>query len=296
MARIGIVTCETILPYAQSQKSPLFTHDDILLIDELKQRGHEVVPVVWRKQLPQSGEWDLLLQRSPWDYSLHHASYLQWLEKAVSVGIAVHNSYEITRWNSDKHYLRDLEQRGVIIVPTLFVSPEQSVVFSDIMCEQGWEDMVVKPAISAAARDTFRIHRSQAETIQTTWEQIRNHRTFMFQPFVQEVLSEGEWSFTFLGGQYSHALRKRAKAGDYRVQDDHGGKVFADTPQGCLVEQAHLIHARLDPNLLYARVDGIDVNGTLWLVELELIEPELFLRIDPQAPSRFADAIENHLR
>lgn len=295
MARFGIVTCEKILPYAQSQESHLYTRDDILLFDELRRRGHAIDPLIWGDTLPTRGSLDMVLQRSPWDYMRDQRAYLDWIQAIVQAGIPVENSYEITAWNIDKHYLRDMKERGVCTVPTIYHEPSSTALLREVMEKQGWSEMVIKPAVSAAARDTFRLNQQEAEAFQSRFDSLQQGRVFMLQPFVQEVLTEGEWSLVFVEGEYTHAVRKRAKEGDYRVQDDHGGAVFFDSPSEALVAQAQRAVTAIPESLLYARVDGIEVNGEFWLVELELIEPELFLRAEPNAVRKMADAIEARL-
>ena len=118
-------------------------------------------------------------------------------------------------------------------------------------------------------------------------------RDMLVQPFLPEIVAEGEWSLLFLGGQYSHAVKKRSRAGEFRVQADFGGSVEADVPRGAIVAQAEAIVAHLPQPWLYARVDACESAGALVLMELELIEPDLFLGQHPSAPRRFASALRH---
>lgn len=295
MAHIGIVTCDIIRPVVQSQESPLYTHDDIHMIRELRKRGHSLEPLPWRRTTPKSGAFDLILQRSPWDYMENQQAYLDWLQGWSDAGVTVEHDLPTTLWNIDKHYLQGLEERGVSCVPTYFLEPEDPQTLEQVAHSRSWGEVVIKPAISGAARDTFRLTLDELGTFQSTFEELRRGRTFLVQPFVEAVLSEGEWSLIFFDGEYSHSVLKRAKPGDYRVQDDHGGTVYYEQPTDAMIEQAAQVLAAAQRELLYARVDGILLDGQLHIVELEAIEPELFLRADPVSAQRFADAIEKRL-
>ncbi len=295
MAHIGIVTCEMIRPEVQSEESPLYTHDDIHLVRELRRRGHSLEPLLWRQPVTSPERLDLVLQRSPWDYMEDQKAYLDWLATLAEAGIVLEHGLPTTLWNIDKHYLGELEQHGVTCVPTCFLEPDDPRTLVEVATSQGWDEIVLKPAISGAARDTFRLRKDELSSFQPTFSALRRERSFLVQPFLPEVLELGEWSLVFFDGVYSHAVLKRAKPGDYRVQDDHGGSVHYEVPSNAMIEQATKVLAATQRDLLYARVDGIMLGDTLCIVEVEAIEPELFLRADLQSAVRLADAIEKRL-
>jgi len=154
---------------------------------------------------------------------------------------------------------------------------------------------VIKPAISATAYHTWRTTGEQAAQDQERFAALLQHSDVLVQQFMDPVVTEGEWSFVFFQKQYSHAVLTKVQPGDFRVQDDFGGTVESVSPEMALIEQAQqIIHCVKDP-LLFARVDGIVIDGRLVLMELELIEPFLFLQSHPQAVERFARAIRTIL-
>jgi glutathione synthase/RimK-type ligase-like ATP-grasp enzyme len=150
---------------------------------------------------------------------------------------------------------------------------------------------VVKPAVSASARDTWKATRADAHESEASFRELAAAGDVLVQPFVREVTSDGEWSLLFYGGVYSHAVRKRPRAGDFRVQTAHGGSAVAEEPDARVIAQAReALRAAPAPlgELLYARVDGCMIGDRFVLMELELVEPELFLGMHPAAADRLA--------
>jgi len=205
----------------------------------------------------------------------------------------VWNPPAVLRWNSHKGYLRDLAARGVPIVPTRWLERGTPVGLARLLRDAAWSDAVVKPAVSASAHGTWRTSFETASADQRQLDELLRAGDVMVQPFMSEVRDAGEWSFLFLGGRFSHAVLKRpgAGAGDYRVQWEFGGTADAMVPPGNLVADAEAVMTAVPGNPLYARVDGVERDGRLVLMELELIEPHLFLGWDAGAPGRLAAAL-----
>jgi glutathione synthase/RimK-type ligase-like ATP-grasp enzyme len=195
------------------------------------------------------------------------------------------------RANSHKSYLADLGRRGVAVVPTTYLPRGSRASLAAILGERGWTDVVVKPAVSASAYRTSRVRREVTPADEAGFADVLAQGDVLVQPYLPEIAVAGEWSFVFLGGAFSHAVRKLPRPGDYRVQDEHGGRAFTETPSPALLAQAERIAAAIPRPWLYARVDAVETRGALVLMELELIEPALFLAQDPAAPGRFAEAI-----
>jgi glutathione synthase/RimK-type ligase-like ATP-grasp enzyme len=236
---------------------PELAADDRLLRDALVRRGAEVRAVVWDDDV----DWrafDAIVIRSTWDYHKRLDEFRAWLDRMD--GLPLWNPPEVLRWNTHKSYLLELQSRGIAIVPTLFVPRGTG--------------FIVKPAVSATA---FRTERHT------------NEDDLLIQPFVPEVVADGELSFMFLGKKFSHAMRKRAASGDFRVQSDFGGSATPFEPSAEWIEQAAHIASMLGERWLYARIDCVVRDGRLLLMELEATEPSLFL--DAAAAERFADAI-----
>jgi len=229
--------------------------------------------------------------RTTWDYFDRFAEFTAWLDR-VERQTRLCNPASIIRWNMDKHYLVDLAARGIRVVPSRFVERGSELHLHDLLDQTGWPEAVIKPCVSGAARHTYRVNRANAERINLIIRPLLASESFIFQPFQASIMQTGEDSLMVFGGRYSHAVRKLAKPGDFRVQDDHGGTVGPYQPTHAQIELAERAIAACDPVPAYGRVDMIRDNaGRHAIMELELIEPELWLRFHPPAAEAFATAI-----
>lgn len=283
MNKIGFITCEDLSRYFPSKKNPLLTHDDQLAADYLEAKGFEVQPVIWGSDLNPK-EFNMLVVRSPWDYMDSKPQcdhFFEWLNKLSNEKAVLANPYPLLRWNLDKHYLLELQQNGVSIVPTKIYKPEEEIPWNKHF--QEWQEIVFKPTVSAAAKDTYRFTaQNEFEAVSEQIKQLRQGRDFMVQPYIKEVATEGEWSFIFIGGQNTHSILKKPKPGGWLVQDELGGSVHWETPPKDYLETAKKVYQKLCEladrkwqidKILYARVDILPGQ---YLGELELVEPELF--------------------
>lgn len=251
----------------------------------LRAEGAEVMGVPWTEFSGPAG-FDLVLPLVTWGYHLRHAEWLAFLDRAEAEGWPMANPPALLRWNSDKAYLAELGRQGLASVPTLEVDHLNEAALTAAHGVLGTDQLVIKPPVSAAAWGTYRL--GPGEPVPTEV----HGRRMLVQPWLDAVVSEGEYSLIFFGGRFSHCVAKQPKAGDFRVQPDHGGTTVAcDAPEGALdVAEAALSAAPTAAT--YARVDLIRGNdGSLQLMELELIEPALFLHCVPEATSRFAEAV-----
>jgi glutathione synthase/RimK-type ligase-like ATP-grasp enzyme len=271
--RIGLVT------YANF---PHLTPDDRLLADALERRDLVPVPAVWDRFV----DWaslDLVVFRSCWDYHRRPEEFLTLLSRIETLGVAIENPPSLVRWNASKTYLRDLEERGTPIPPTHWISAGDAVRSREILAALGWPTAVVKPVVGAGADGVRLVTLADPDVVL--------QGPVMIQRFLSEVAATGEWSFVFLGGTYSHAVLKHPGAGEFRVQEHLGGTSTLVSPEAPAIAWAEGVIARLEVQPLYARVDAInDPEGGLTLMELELIEPTLFLGLG-NAAVRFAEAI-----
>jgi hypothetical protein len=275
---------------ATSSKYPDLTHDDRLLLGPLAERGIQAEPAVWDDPARDWSSFDAVLLRSCWDYHLKHEAFLRWLALLERANISVWNSAPLVGWNANKSYLRDLDAKGIAIVPTFWPEAGAPVRLRERLHDLGWTKAVVKPRISATAHRTHLVAADDADSVQGLLDELRCGSGAMVQKFMDGIHSEGEWSLIFFGGQFSHAVLKTAKAGDFRVQSDFGGIERPADPPAQLLQAATRVVGTVAPTL-YARVDGVVDYGHFRLMELELIEPALFLASHLGAPSRFADAI-----
>lgn len=278
--------------FATAGEHPDLTADDRVAAAALAERGVRVEPLVWTRADPASLDGAAVVIRSCWDYHLRPDEFAGWISALEARGVPVANAPELVRWNLHKGYLRELEERGVPVVPTRWVERGDPRTLGEHLDAAGWAEAVVKPAVSLSAYETWRVSRAEASGSEARFARLRAAGDVLVQRFVPEIASGGEWSLVFLGGEFTHAVRKRPKPGDFRVQSEHGGSVDAPPPPGELVEAAAGVLAALRrPAPTYARVDGVVAGGRFLLMELEVIDPVLFFSAHPPAAARFAGLV-----
>lgn len=280
--KIAFVTCST---------KPDFASDDLPVVDMLRSKGVEVQPLPWDGESDQWNSFDLVVIRSCWNYHLHPEKFIQWLDQVESQKVKLFNSAKTVRWNLHKGYLKELEQKGVPLPETIWLKKGKGANLSQLITGKNWEKAVVKPAISATAFNTFLVSRAEANQQQLKFAEQLQRADTLIQKFMPEVQQEGEWSLIFFDKKFSHAVIKRPAAKDFRVQNDFGGTAELASPRPFVLEQALKILSLIDEPLLYTRVDGVVSNNQFLLMELELIEPMLFLADGKDAAKRFAEVI-----
>ncbi|MCL5429385.1 MAG: hypothetical protein M1347_06265 [Chloroflexi bacterium] len=282
---------ETRIAFATYQGFPSLTDDDRLAAEALARRGVQVEAALWTDSAVDWSSYSAVVIRSCWDYHLKADEFRAWLDRLERGGVPLWNPYKVVHWNMDKAYLSDLQGNGIPMLDSVWLPGGAKADLSDLMRQKGWGQAVVKPMISAAANDTDIIPLEKAGARQRELEGLLKKGGVIVQDFAEEITSGGEWSLIFFNRKYSHAVIKRPQEGDFRVQRDFGGTTHPIGAPNHLVQQAKELLDTLGGDLLYARVDGIERNGVLTLMELELIEPHLFFELHPQAADRFADAL-----
>jgi hypothetical protein len=223
--------------------------------------------------------------RSTWDYHLVPGRFRDWVAAFRAPGLSLWNPPDTVLWNADKVYLRELESAGIRIPATRWVEPGERPDLDGLFRRTGWTSAVLKPRVSASAHGT---HLVAPGTVLSPEERAPLERGgALFQAFVPEIRTRGEVSLMFLAGGFSHAARKQAVAGEFRVQPHLGGTSVAMTPDPGLLRFGERILAAVPGAWVYARVDIVDAEPQPVLMELELIEPELFLHLAP--PGRLRD-------
>ncbi|MCC6524900.1 MAG: hypothetical protein IT373_19750 [Polyangiaceae bacterium] len=268
-----------------------FVIDDALAIAELERRGLVVDEIPWRR----ARDWrayDGVIVRTPWDYQRDLAGFLAVLDGIEALGVRLANPAALVRWNAEKTYLRELRERGVAIVPTLFGVGLEPGELRLLPARLACDECVLKPAVGANADDAYRITPALADDSARALAARFAGRAYLAQPFVRAVLDEGEHSLFYFDGRYSHAVTKQPKRGDFRVQEEHGGLITRLEPDAALHAAGARVLRALGRAPLQARVDLVRLDdGTLALMELEAIEPSLYFRMDEAAPRNFADAV-----
>jgi glutathione synthase/RimK-type ligase-like ATP-grasp enzyme len=286
MPRVALVTSEAL---------PNLYEDDLVLVPALAELGIAAVPAIWSDRAIDWLAFDALVIRTPWDYFMRPVEFRAWLDARVASGVKMCNAPEILTWNFDKAYLQDLAAAGVKLVPTIVVPRGDSPDVVALAGARGWDDIVVKPTISGGAYCTHRFRLADAERYRDDIARILVDRGLLIQPFLPEISSTGELSLLFFDGEFSHAVRKRPKAGDYRVQFQFGGTNEAVEVRPEWIAGARACIAAAPALPVYARVDGVIHDGEFLLMELEVFEPLMFLAREPLAPGRFARAIARRL-
>ena len=272
-----------------------YVSDDNLAFEPLQNLGYQLDVVSWQQTAVEWKDYLAVIIRTTWDYQNHLEAFLQVLKQIESQTLLA-NPFEIVQWNADKIYLNDLQEKGAKIVPTIWINSR-----FDASQLQQWfkqlesDEIVIKPRVSATAQDTFWLKCGQ-ENIESL-NKIFENRPFMVQPFMKAIVDEGEYSLFYFNGEYSHAILKTPKTADFRVQEEHGGIIQAIKPSSDLLKAGEEILKYISMTLLYARVDFVRTkNNEFALMELELIEPSLYLRNCENAPHLFAKAINTWLK
>ncbi len=282
------------IAFATSDAHPLLTPDDLLAVAALRADGVHVEPAIWSEPTVRWADFDAVVVRSTWDYHHRAEVFRNWIDQLELTKALVWNPASVLRWNMQKTYLRDLDRAGVPVVPTLWLSKGSVVDAAALMAERRWLDAVIKPVVSATAFRTWRVSRDEAAGGEAAarLRELLTTGDVMIQPFIAEIEREGEWSLMFIDGTFSHAVRKRPTAGDFRMQAEFGGTSVAEAPPPGVVGAAERVLAAAPRPWLYARVDGIDTSAGFVLLELEMLEPSLFLGTSDSAVDRFARAIK----
>lgn len=254
-----------------------------------------VTPVIWDAPDVDWPRFPAVVIRSTWDYHLKPEAYEAWLRSRAEDGTNLWNPARAVLANVHKGYLDSFSQRGIPIVPTTFVRAGEGQTLQAILERERYDHVVVKPAVSANARGTWRASLASPAADHAAFGAQAAVEDVLVQPYLEEVASEGEWSLVFFGDTFSHAVLKQPARGEFRVQEHLGGGAVAAEPAPHIVEQAHAVLAKADAPLLYARVDGIVRDGRFLLMELEINEPSLFLALSDGSALRFARAIEGVL-
>ncbi|MBC5842328.1 hypothetical protein H8R23_13005 [Flavobacterium sp. F-380] len=284
--KIAILTCNQL---------PELTPQDQPLILELAKHSILAIPVIWDNPNVNWSDFDYLVFRNTWDYFEKEVQFNTWLTKIEKLGIKTLNSIAIIKENKHKFYLREMEQQGVQILPTIFINKTSNLSLKTLI-PSTWKKAVIKPAFSAGSYQTEVFDITDSEIISLQYKVIAAEKELLLQEFIPEILSLGETSFIFFNKKFSHAVNKKPVEGDFRIQVQFGGKYTLVEPNSNLITQAQKIVNRFADDLLYARVDGIIIDNQLHLMEVECIEPDLYLNLSDGATERFTQAIINSIQ
>lgn len=289
---IALLTAANLMSGASDRRldAHLFDVQFRILSDGLAPHGFALTPVPWIDQAPDWKRFAAVLVNCAWDYQDNHEDFLSTLDGIAAMGIPVFNDPATVRWNIRKTYLRELEAKGVPIIPTLWPEAPTDADITSAMNAFGIDDVILKRQIGGGARAQVRYTRSNLPGSGSILD-----RPGMIQPFIPAIATEGEFSFLFIDGEFSHVVLKRPKSGDYRIQAAYGGDSQAITPTPKDRAAAQRVLDVLDIKPLYARVDMVRDSEALLLMELEVLEPYLFPADGPQIGPMLGAALARRL-
>ena len=296
MTDITLLTCrayykpDIVTPYIQN-----ILLEQELLKSAFEAQGLKVDITYWDNPSYEWQQTKSVLFRTVWDYFERFDEFWDWLEQVKNKTRLI-NSYELIKWNIDKHYLRDLKNNGIQVVPTYFADRGNNISLQEIANLNDWKHIVIKPAISASAFNTYKITNDEIEQKEQLFHELLQTHDMLVQPFFPTISELGEASLMVFGGKFTHAILKKAKAGDFRVQDDFGGTVHDYNPTQEEIKFAEKVFQSCTSLPIYGRVDIVwDSNKHIYLSELEIIEPELWIRNRPESANKIAEAVNKIL-
>lgn len=282
------------------QQSPLAQNvrlEDGLVAEALANEGLRIAITSWSDPLFDWSSTKYVLVRTPWDYFERSKEFMNWFDNTSRMTIFI-NSAALIRWNFDKNYLKELQKKGIVIPNTYFISKGFQGTLKEVLqiAEKAFgrssTTWVLKPCIAAGAYNTFKFTHSEIETYEERFATLISEADFMLQEFQESIALKGELSLMFFGTSFSHAVVKRAKPGDFRVQDDYGGTVNMHQASQEEIDFALSVLHACNELPLYSRVDILEDNDqSLALAELEIFEPELWFRFQPESASVLAKTI-----
>jgi len=281
MKKIGFITCQE---YAQ------LADDEHHLFPSFEVADLKIIPIIWDQPINYE-EFDLLVFRSAWDYHHKPTAFFEWLQELKKVKTPIANPISIIEENYDKYYLKDYQEKGFSIIPTLFFDNVRNVDLAKIMAERNWQRGVIKPAISMSAYHTYSFDATNYESLQSQLTSFYGKTKVMVQKFAPEITSIGEWSLVFFDKEYCMSALKLPKKGEFRVQSELGGTIAYPEPPSHIIAEAKAILDSYEEEILYARMDGIIHNNHFQLMEAELIDPELYFRSGEKGRKAFLEAI-----
>ena len=269
--------------------------EDNLLKLALEKLGLKVIRVDWADPDFDWSSTRCAVFRSTWDYFDRFPEFDAWLARVKNKTMFI-NSINQVRWNLNKKYLRDVQKQGIKIVKTLFIEQREPRSLLELFLDLDCKDAVLKPVTAGTARHTYLINHKNVNEYEQIFQSLIKNEGMMLQPYQYSVTTKGELSLIVIGAEFSHAILKKAKEGDFRVQDDFGGTVHAYEPGHLEIEFAEKVVKACKPIPAYARVDVMwDNSGDFVLSELELIEPELWFRENRLAADKLARVIKKRI-
>ncbi|MBO9728320.1 MAG: hypothetical protein J7623_06740 [Chitinophaga sp.] len=284
--KIALVTYQQQARYNEG----ITESEDDLLLKFLQEKGIDITPVVWNEPGVNWQQYDVAIIKSPWDYHDQIDTFYAWLNTTEAAGVQLLNSADMVRWNSNKKYLLEIADAGLPVIPSRLLPQGTTPDWHSFFTLWNTDKIVVKPCVSAGAKNTMLLTVNEVAAKQAFLDDLLQAEDFLVQPYLEEI-EEGEWSFVFFGGAFSHMLLKTPKQGDFRVQHYHGGTFKRAAAGESFVSRAQQYVDQFCKGTLYVRVDGVISANEFYLMELEAIEPYLFLSTAAQGYENYYQAL-----
>ena len=278
-----------------ASKHTLVATDDLYLVNALEQTDIRIHEIPWGCPLTDVPDIDGFLVRSPYDYILAPHRFRHWMQSINQFEKVILNSLSTLEWNMDKHYLSELEAADIFTVPTYFINAGDRTSLSQIQHELDCPEVIVKRTVSAGGHFMHRISNPCSAADEEIFQTELQSHDLMVQPLITSIQTCGEWSLVFIDRKFSHAVLKRPKENEFRVHQQHGGSLHFEKPDPNIIEQAAKILNHVETPCIYARIDGYVADQKFILMELELIEPELFFRLQPTSARDLAEVIKTSI-
>lgn len=283
MKKVAFLTMEDMGDYVT---------DYHLSFTPLAELGWSVETAAWRSAVDWD-DFDAVYICTPWDYPDYMTQFLEVLERIEASRALLINDLSLVHWSLEKTYLRDVERRGHDIVPSTWYKDFESASPAGFFADHHTEKVVIKPTVGANAKDSFVLSNPIDDDLLNLLRRTFTARAFFVQPFIEAIQTEGEYSLFFFNNEFSHAIQKVPKVGDFRVQEEYGADIKSVSPPDKLLKTAEALFNSIEPSPTYGRGDWVrGQDGRFLLMELELIEPSLYLRTDSGAAARFARAFD----
>jgi hypothetical protein len=271
--------------------------DADLAFEPMAELGWRCEWIPWKAAGVDWNTCDAVYIAAPWDYPQDLQRFMGVLGDIDASRAILVNDLSLVKWSIAKTYLRDLESRGAAIVPSRWFDAWTDDVQLDECFDDFGENIIAKPVVSTNATDTFLLKRPMPTATLSLLRKTFAARPFVVQPFIDAIRSEGEFSLFYFGRDLSHAIQKIPKRGDFRVQEEHGAEIIAVEPEAALRSTADFVMSLVNPLPVYCRCDFVrDAKGQFLVMELELIEPSMYLRMHKEAPRRFAKAFDDYVQ
>ena len=271
------------------------TDENLILSKILEDLGISHQIVAWSDPAVDWSSFSCLLIKSTWDYFDFYEEFKDWIKAMRQLGIPLLNSLDTLEWNSSKRYLLEIAAKGFPVIAGHILEKGAEVSTSTIFEKIASEIMVVKPLVSGGAKNTLKIAKKDWDNYAAQVQSLVKEEACLVQSFVKEVQEVGEYSLIFFNGIFSHAVLKTPAKQDFRVQHYFGGTIKTIQPSSEMIDSCQKLMDNFGKNTLYARVDGVVSDGIFFLMELEMIEPYLFLDSSPAALANYERAVASRL-